>query len=383
MKLRIATFNVENLVSRNVYGPRRRPQTAPALALFDFADPAMRAQAQAAMALNLEDDDRQATALAIAETQADILALQEVENIGVLAPFLKHFVHAVSDMRYGHLRLLSGNDPRGIDCAFAARKGLVADEDAIAAKSHAQASFASLGVFDPALERFGITPEDRVFNRDCLEIAIDLGDRDLTLFICHLKSMGYAADGRDQTRILRRAEARAIRAIVEARFGEDWRAANWIVLGDLNDHRFAIGPGGVIEPSLPSGIDPLFEDFAVDATAGLPEIDRWTLYHRDRAGPDGVPVEHHVQLDHILISPALAAANPDPQPQIVRRGLAYATPLDPTHPDRSIARLSTRADRYPRIGWLRPQASDHCPVAVSLTIPQRRGRMPENPSESG
>lgn len=383
MKLRIATFNVENLVSRNVYGPRRRPQTAPALALFDFADPAMRAQAQAAMALNLEDDDRQATALAIAETQADILALQEVENIGVLAPFLKHFVHAVSDMRYGHLRLLSGNDPRGIDCAFAARKGLVADEDAIAAKSHAQASFASLGVFDPALERFGITPEDRVFNRDCLEIAIDLGDRDLTLFICHLKSMGYAADGRDQTRILRRAEARAIRAIVEARFGEDWRAANWIVLGDLNDHRFAIGPGGVIEPSLPSGIDPLFEDFAVDATAGLPEIDRWTLYHRDRAGPDGTPVEHHVQLDHILISPALAAANPDPQPQIVRRGLAYATPLDPTHPDRSIARLSTRADRYPRIGWLRPQASDHCPVAVSLTIPQRRGRMPEKPSESG
>jgi predicted extracellular nuclease len=374
MKLRIATFNVENLVSRNVYGPRRRPQTAPALALFDFADPAMRAQAQAAMALNLEDDDRQATALAIAETQADILALQEVENIGVLAPFMKHFVHAVSDIRYGHLRLLSGNDPRGIDCAFAARKGLVADEEAIVAKSHAQASFGSLGVFDPALERFGITPDDRVFNRDCLEIAMDLGDRDLTLFICHLKSMGHAADGRDQTRVLRRAEARAIRAIVEARFGEGWREANWIVLGDLNDHRFAIGREGVIEPTLPSGIDPLFEDFAVDATAGLPEIDRWTLYHRDRDGPEGEPVEAHVQLDHILISPALAAANPDPQPQIVRRGLAYATPLDPTDPDRSIAHLSTRADRYPRIGWLRPQASDHCPVAVSLTIPRTRGR---------
>jgi len=144
------------------------------------------------------------------------------------------------------------------------------------------------------------------------------------------------------------------------------------VLGDLNDHRFAIGPGGEIVPTLPSGIDPLFEDFAVDVTAGLPEIERWTLYHRDREGPEGVPVEHHVQLDHILISPALAAANPDPQPQIVRRGLGYATPLDPTHPDRSIAWLSTRADRYPRIGWLRPQASDHCPVAVSLTIPKTR-----------
>ncbi|KPQ09469.1 MAG: putative extracellular nuclease [Saliniramus fredricksonii] len=372
MKLRIATFNVENLVSRNVYGPRRRPQTAPALAMFDFADPAMRAQAQASMAMTLEDDDRQATALAIAETGADILALQEVENIGVLAPFMKHYVHAVSDIRYGHLRLLSGNDPRGIDCAFAARRGLVADEHAIVATSYAQASFASLGVYDPALAHFGIGPDDRVFNRDCLEIAIDLGDRDLALFICHLKSMGYAADGRDQTRILRRAEACAIRAIVQARFGNGWRDANWIVLGDLNDHRFTIGRGGAIEPTLPSGIDPLFEDFAVDVTAGLPEIERWTLYHRDREGPEGVPVEHHVQLDHILISPALAAANPDPQPQIVRRGLGYATPLDPTHPDRSIAWLSTRADRYPRIGWLRPQASDHCPVAVSLTIPQTR-----------
>ena len=86
MRLRIATFNVENLVSRNVYGPRQRPQTAPALSLFDFADPAMREQAQASVAINLEDDDRQATALAIAETQADILALQEVDNLGVLAP---------------------------------------------------------------------------------------------------------------------------------------------------------------------------------------------------------------------------------------------------------------------------------------------------------
>ncbi|MCC5976808.1 MAG: endonuclease [Salinarimonas sp.] len=372
MKLRIATFNVENLVSRNVYGPRQRPQTAPALSLFDFADPAMREQAQAAMALNLEDDDRQATALAIAETGADILALQEVDNLGVLAPFLKHYVHAVSDIRYSHLRLLHGNDPRGIDCAFAARKGLVGDDEAIVARSHHEATFGGLGVYDRALERFDITPDDRVFNRDCLEIAIDLGDRDLTLFICHLKSMGYAADGREQTRILREAEARAVRAIVEARFGAQWREANWIVLGDLNDHRFAIGPGGVVMPTLPSGIDPLFDDFAVDATTGVAEIDRWTLYHRDREGPDGGPVERHVQLDHILISPALAAVNPDPQPQIVRRGLAYATPLDPTHPDRSIAWLSTRADRYPRIGWLRPQASDHCPVAVSLTIPDNR-----------
>ena len=373
MRLRIATFNVENLVSRNVYGPRQRPQTAPALSLFDFADPAMREQAQASVAINLEDDDRQATALAIAETQADILALQEVDNLGVLAPFLKHYVHAVTDTRYGHLRLLHGNDPRGIGCAFAARKGLVAEEEAIVARSHHEATFAELGVFDGALSRFGIAGDDRVFNRDCLEIAIDLGDRDLTLFICHLKSMGYARDGREDTRILREAEARAVKAIVKRRFGEGWREANWLVLGDFNDHRFSIGPGGMISQTTPSGIDPLFEDFAVDATAGLPEGERWTLYHRDRESAAGPAREVHVQLDYILLSPALARANPDPEPVIIRRGLAYAVPLDPAHPDRSIAWLSTRADRYPRIGWLRPQASDHCPLVVSLEIPRSRG----------
>ena len=369
MRLRIATFNVENLVSRNVYGPKARPQTAPALSLFDFADPVMRAQAQASVAVSLEDDDRRATALAIAETRADLLALQEVDNLGVLAPFLANYVHAVSDIRYGHLRLIGGNDPRGIDCAFAARKGLVDSEKAVSARSHHEATFGGLDVYEDALSAFRIAPEHRVFNRDCLEIGLDFGDRTLTLFICHLKSMGVPPHGRDATRILRRAETRAVRRIIERRFGEGWREANWVIAGDLNDYRYRIGPGGVIEDTLPSGIDGLFEDFAVDATATLPRNDRWTLYHRELL--DDGPVEQHVQLDYILLSPSLAAANPDPKPEIIRRGLGYRTPLDPNAADRSIGYLATRADRYPRIGWERPQASDHCPVVVEIDIPAR------------
>ncbi len=372
MRLRIATFNIENLVSRNVYGPKARPQTAPALSLFDFADPALRAQAQASVAVTLEDDDRQATALAIAETRADILALQEVDNLGVLAPFIANYVHAVSDIRYGHLRLIHGNDPRGIDCAFAARKFLVADEKAVAARSYHTATFGELDVFEEGLAAFGITPDDLVFNRDCLEITLDLGDRTLTLFICHLKSIGIGEEGRETTRVLRQAETRAIRRIVERRFGEGWREANWIVAGDLNDYRHRILPGGIVEAALPSGIDPLFDDFAIDALEKLPPQERWTLYHRDLLDEGTRVVEQHVQLDHILLSPALAAANPDPQPEIIRRGLGYAAPLDPAHRDRSIGYLSTRADRYPRIGWERPQASDHCPVVVELTIPAHR-----------
>jgi len=372
MRLRIATFNVENLVSRNVYGPKARPQTAPALSLFDFADPMMRAQAQASVAISLEDDDRQATALAIAETRADILALQEVDNLGVLAPFLSNYVHAVSDVRYGHLRLLSGNDPRGIDCAFAARKGLFASGKSVTARSYHEATFGELDVYEDALAIFKITPDDLVFNRDCLEIGLDFGDRTLSLFICHLKSMGVAPDGREATRILRRAETRAVRRIIEQRFGEGWREANWVIAGDLNDYRYRIGPGGIIEETLPSGIDVLFDDFAVDATASLPRDDRWTLYHRDILDSGVRIVEQHVQLDYILLSPALGRANPDPKPEIIRRGLGYRAPLDPTAADRSVGYLATRADRYPRIGWERPQASDHCPVVVEIDIPAHR-----------
>lgn len=125
MRLRIATFNIENLVSRNAVGPKARPQTGPALSLFDFADPAVRDAVQGAIAVALEDDERQATALAIAETRADILCLQEVDSLGVLGPFLANYVHPVSTVRYGHMRLVPGNDKRGIDVAFCARKDLV------------------------------------------------------------------------------------------------------------------------------------------------------------------------------------------------------------------------------------------------------------------
>jgi hypothetical protein len=74
-------------------------------------------------------------------------------------------------------------------------------------------------------------------------------------------------------------------------------------------------------------------------------------------------------LDHILISPALFVANHEPKVQTVRRGLPYRVPLDPAAPDRSIAFLATTGDRYPRIGWDRPKASDHSPLVVELDIP--------------
>src|SRR5918998_365461 len=246
MRLRLATFNVENLASRNSYGPRRRPDTAPALSLFHFAEAEARENVERSVAVALEDDKRELTALALAETRADILALQEIDNLDVLTAFFSNYVHRVSDLRYGHFKLFSGNDPRGIDVAFAMRKG-IADEDALTFRSHHEASFGELGIYSEDLEGLGIRPADRVFNRDCMEVAIDFGDRDLTLFICHFKAIADYGDGRGGTLALRQAEANAVRRIIERRFGADWRSANWIIAGDLNDSRERITIAGEVQ----------------------------------------------------------------------------------------------------------------------------------------
>jgi endonuclease/exonuclease/phosphatase family metal-dependent hydrolase len=371
MRLRIATFNVENLASRHSFGPKERPETGPVLSLFDVPEQEARETVQRSVAVALEDDKRELCALALAETRADLLVLQEVDNLGVMQPFFANYVHRLSDLRYGHFRLIDGNDPRGIDVAFAARQDLFENKKQVKAVSHHEKTFGELEVFTEELAQFGITPDDLVFNRDCLEILLDFGSAELVLYICHFKAIAERPDGRRLTRPIRQAEARAVKRIVRDRFGEGWRDANWIVAGDLNDFVERIRPGGAVERANPGGIDPLLDDFAVNPIMALPPHERWTCFFRQLPEGDQLLEEQHTQLDYLLLSPALAAANPHPQVEILRRGLPYCVPLDPRHPDRSIGYLATRADRYPRVGWDRPKASDHCPLVVAIDLPDR------------
>jgi endonuclease/exonuclease/phosphatase family metal-dependent hydrolase len=370
MRLRIATFNVENLASRQRFGPKERPDTGPALSLFDVPEAEAREVVQRSVAVALEDDKRELSALAIAETDADILVLQEIDNLGVMQPFFANYVHRLSDLRYGHFRLIDGNDPRGIDVAFAARLNLFKDKRQVKARSYHEKTFGEMGVFSEELTQFGIKQDDLIFNRDCLEVTLDLGTTELVLYICHFKAIADRDDGRQYTRPIRQAEARAVRRIIKERFGEGWRNANWIIAGDLNDFIERIGPGGEVIRAEPGGLDLLFDDFAVNPVDRLPPEERWTFYFRQLPLNGRVAEEQHIQLDYILLSPALAAANPEPKIELIRRGLPYRVPLDPTNRDRSIGYLSTRGNRYPRVGWDRPKASDHCPLVVEIEVPE-------------
>ncbi|MBN9062985.1 MAG: hypothetical protein BGP06_09070 [Rhizobiales bacterium 65-9] len=370
MQLRIATFNIENLLSRQRFGASARPDSAAALALFGF-EPPIRDAVERSVSVILEDDKRQMTALAIADARADILCLQEVDNLGVLEAFFGNYVHRVADHRYGHFRLLRGNDERGIDVAFACRRDLLAPNK-VTWRSHKAATYNDLDVYDSDLAALGIAAHRPVFKRDCLEISLDIDGRPLTLFITHLKSMQNGRDdGRGRTAPVRRAEARAIRRLVEDKFGYAWREHDWIIAGDLNDYTEIIGPLGVVTPARPSALDPLLDDFAVNPVRKLPPHERWTHFHRDWSEQKKRLVEEHVQLDYLLLSPALAAREPVAV-EIIRRGQPYRVPLDPRAPDRSIPTLSAAGGRYPRVGWDRPKASDHCPLVVTITLPHRR-----------
>lgn len=368
MSVRIATFNAENLMRRfDFSGFRNELRQDRSLSVLDIRDQAHFEALEQARVVSLTDDAMQLTALAIADCQADIICLQEVEDLDTLHAFEYGYLFKMAGRGFRHKYLIEGNDGRGIDVAVMVRDetrdGQVIEFTGM--ESHASLNYEKAGVFTDALAEIGASPQDLIFRRDCLEIDFRVGGKPLTLFVTHFKSMGNGkngADGRTYTMPVRRAEALATRRIIENKF--DGRPANkrWVICGDLNDYRERI----VVQGSRQTGYNfsPVKEDssaldclldggFSTNLVERRAELDRWTLYHS--RGPQE---QHLCQLDYLLASPLLADRNPQVIPDIIRFGQPYRTPF----PE------GQQVERYPRIGWDRPKASDHCPLAVTLNI---------------
>jgi len=368
MSLRLATFNVENLMTRfDFTGFRNQLRQDRVIQLFEVRNEGVYQQLEQARVIASTDDTRQMTALAIADADADILCLQEIDNMAALQAFEYGYLFRMVGNGYRQKYLVEGNDSRGIDVAVLMREetrdGRKIELRDI--KSHAMTTYRDLGLFDETLEAHGHI-DDKIFKRDCLELDLLVGGVPFTLYVVHFKSMGSprdGLDGRQATMPVRRAEARAVRRIIENRFGAGNTATkNFAICGDMNDYQERVDVIGTRRTGYrfehrdeaESALDAFSHDgFAENVMRRRDELDRWTLYHA--RGPQE---QWLCQLDYIWLSPALAAANAGRKPDIIRNGQPFRTVFPP----------GQEVDRYPRTGWDRPKASDHCPVVMTLDL---------------
>jgi hypothetical protein len=273
--MRIATFNLQNLRLRSRDG-------LPAL---DGAVDRDMPEVPRSPALDLAD--RVQTARVIAAANADFLALQEVFDIEALEFFHDRFLVPAGVAPYPHRICLPGNDGRGLNVAALGRI------EPVTVRSHAALTGGDLGLND-------LTPdlrENRLFRRDCLRLDLP----GLSLFVCHLKA---PYPDPEKAWAVRHAEARGVRAVIEAAF-ERPEAARWIALGDFNEPARLSGE--------PSALAPLKDGFAVDLMDRLPRGADWTYETPD--------THAHSRPDRIFASAALARAFPDALPQVLRSGM--------------------------------------------------------------
>ena len=241
MTVRIATFNAENLLSRfDFTGFRNELKQDRVSQLYDFDTEAQYRQAEIARAVSLTDDTRQLTALAIAEADADILCLQEVENLDTLHRFEYGYLFKMIGDGYRHKVLIGGNDSRGINLALMTRDKTIdgAKIEVLDVTSHAHLSYEAMGLYTPDLAGLQ-KPGDKIFKRDCLEVDLKIGPKRLTVYVVHFKSMGSernGVDGRTRTMPVRVAEARGVRKIIADRFGPDGGGKRYVIAGDFNDY---------------------------------------------------------------------------------------------------------------------------------------------------
>lgn len=149
----------------------------------------------------------------IRSLDADVVALQEVENRGVLEYFNRTFL---ADFGYEHVVLFEGNDLRGIDCAVLSRLPVGP------VTSHRHVRFPD-GSGQPM-----------TFNRDLLQVEIQPpGGPSFHVFVVHLKSK---RDGANTTEPQRLGETRHARKVLDDLLERD-RDALFVICGDFNDTR--------------------------------------------------------------------------------------------------------------------------------------------------
>ena len=193
MALRIATFNAENLMQRfDFSGYRNELRRDRTIQMLDVKDEKHYEALEQARVIAHTDDTMQLTALAIADTQADILCLQEVENMEALQAFEYGYLFKMVGHGYRRRYLVEGNDTRGIDVALMTRDETADGQkiEVISVESHASLTYSKAGLMNKELRELGLEGSDKVFRRDCLEVDLKIGNHKADVVYCSLQIDG-------------------------------------------------------------------------------------------------------------------------------------------------------------------------------------------------
>jgi endonuclease/exonuclease/phosphatase family metal-dependent hydrolase len=313
----IATFNCENLFRRFKFSNKMTPEQVEHAVENGFIVNRSKFEV-------VPVPERKLTAKMIKDTKADVVALQEVENLDTLKNFCSE--NNLSSL-YPYKLVIDGNDPRLIDVAVLSKIPF----------SRIMTHQYTKG----ANKRW-------LFSRDCLELEFEIENKPFFLFVNHLKSMFDRADpvnGRKNTAAKRIEQVDGVLKIIQDRLKRRTSTAAFAVVGDFNDY-----------PSADCSLIKMFKTkWLYNVVDNLALAERWTHYwHNTKLKEE----ERYKQLDYIWISKALVKANPNVQAVINRRGLSKK------------AKHHLIKKRYPEITSTTKDvaASDHCSVAVTLNF---------------
>ncbi|MBI3885142.1 MAG: endonuclease/exonuclease/phosphatase family protein [Opitutae bacterium] len=255
---------------------------------------------------DVDDESTRNTGRVIAAVQADILGVVEAESRPALVRFNDQVLKP-QHAEYPHAQLVDGNDPRGIDV------GLYSRHEIRSVRSHVDDSYKDTA-----------GRAHTIFSRDCPEYEIALpGKKTLWWLANHFKSQGYGTPQSNDARRLRQT-ARVREILGRYDLKKDWV----VVAGDFN----ADPASASLKPLLTV---PHLRD--VFEFAGFKQQPRWT-YHSGKQ-----------QLDYLLGSdPVFAAIQ---AVGIERRGM-----------------LVKNEARFSQVTGPQNEASDHACVWADLAL---------------